>query len=315
MTALRPHRALSAALAAALLAVLGGCGAHSHPAATTARTASTTTPQTVPPAGPPRLTFADSGGSLDYVDNGIVERHGTVEVRDVSYSSGGRRVAAYLVAPHDSKSLPAVVLVHGSGADRKELLARAVVLAAKGAVTLTITEPSSAHPPAPPTSNTELLTQTRQITEEDVVAVRRAADVLQSLPAVDPARIGYLGWSNGAKNGAFVAASDPRFKAFALLSAGADPVSAFVAAAPPSLRAAVKTVLGSVDPLRYIAFAKPGMVLLEDGKHDSTVPHQALVNFSKAAPKQTLVRWYPTDHALDDAAYAAAYAWLLKKLA
>src|SRR5204862_7331613 len=111
------------------------------------------------------------------------------------------------------------------------------------------------------------------LTVHDVVAIRRAVDVLQSLPQVDRHRIGYVGWSLGARTGAFVAAAEPRVKALVLLSAGADPLSAYVAAAPAYLRARVRPALGSVDPIRYIAWAKPGSVLLEDGAKDEVVPH------------------------------------------
>ena len=122
--------------------------------------------------------------------------------------------------------------------------------------------------------------------------------MLASLPGVDPKRLGYLGWSAGAKTGAFVAASDPHVRALALLSAGADKLSAFVAAAPAAIRPQVRRVLGSVDPLRYVARARPGTLLLEDGRQDAVVPHEALENVIEAAPRGTVVRWYPAGHAL-----------------
>jgi dienelactone hydrolase len=147
-----------------------------------------------------------------------------------------------------------------------------------------------------------------------VVAVRRAADMLASLPNVDRRRIGYLGWSNGAKTGAFVAASDRRFKALVLLSGGADTLAQFVAAAPAALRPLVRRQLGLVDPLRYVALAPAGTLLLEDGTKDNEVPHRALLNMVHAAPAGTLVRWYPAGHALNAAAYRAAFAWLATKL-
>src|SRR5207247_4765992 len=110
------------------------------------------------------------------------------------------------------------------------------------------------------------------ITVSDVVAVRRAVDVLRSLPFVDPSRIGYLGWSAGARTGALVAAAEPRLRGLVLLSAGAAPISAYLAAAPPSLRPQVRRDLGSVDPIRYVARARPGSLLLEDGRRDASVP-------------------------------------------
>jgi dienelactone hydrolase len=148
----------------------------------------------------------------------------------------------------------------------------------------------------------------------DVVAVRRAADLLASLPTVDPRRLGYLGWSAGAKTGTFVAASDARFRALVLLSAGADTLSAFVAAAPKEFRPLVRRELGSVDPLRYAALARPGSLRLEDGTHDEVVPRTALENIVDAAPPKTIVRWYAAGHALNARAYDEAFAWLLMKL-
>ena len=156
--------------------------------------------------------------------------------------------------------------------------------------------------------------QVRDVQVRDIVTVRRAVDVLQSLPEVDPQRIGYLGWSAGAKTGAFVAASDRRVKALVLLSAGAAPLAEFVANAPPTLQSSVRQILGSVDPIRYIADAKAGSVLLEDGTKDEVVPHSALLNIVHAAPSGTTVHWYKAQHALDNAAYHDAFVWLAGKL-
>ena len=158
------------------------------------------------------------------------------------------------------------------------------------------------------------LGQARDVQVRDVVAVRRAVDVLQSLRSVDSQRIGYLGWSAGAKTGTFVAAAEPRVKALALLSAGAAPVSAFVAQAPQQLRGQVRSILGSVDPIRYVASARPGSLLLEDGRNDQVVPRSALQNIVAAAPKRTTVHWYAARHELNAAAYDDAYDWLARKL-
>jgi hypothetical protein len=74
----------------------------------------------------------------------------------------------------------------------------------------------------------------------------------------------------------------------------------------------VRRVLTSLDPIRYIARARPGRVLLEDGRKDAIVPHAALVNIVHAAPKGTTVRWYAAPHQLNDAAYRDAFDWLLR---
>jgi dienelactone hydrolase len=270
---------------------------------------------TAPPPASPRLTFNyDAKASLGYLDSGVVLYRGPIKVHDISYVSRGERIDGYLVNGTGKGPRPAVVLVHGGGGDRTELLGDAVELARLGFVAMTITEPSSAYPPPQPTTVQGLVNESKAVTIDDVVAVRRAADVLESLPAVDGKRIGYLGWSNGAKTGAFVAASDERFRALALLSGGADKLSAFVKSAPAGQENFVEQGLGSVDPLRYMAFARPGTVLLADGRKDKTVPRAALLNMIHAAPKGTVVRWYDAGHQLNEAAYRATFAWLASRL-
>ena len=152
------------------------------------------------------------------------------------------------------------------------------------------------------------------MTVADVVAVRRAADVLGSLPNVDPNRLGYLGWSNGAKTGAFVAASDPRFKALALLSGGADKLAAFVKAAPVGQQPLVEQELGQRRPAPLRRAARPGTLLLEDGRRDEVVPRRRSLNMIHAAPKGTVVRWYDAGHELSAPAYRETFSWLASKL-
>jgi dienelactone hydrolase len=265
----------------------------------------------------PRLTFGyDAALPLQYVNRGRINgRKEPIAIDDVSFRSERQRIEGYLLLPPSRARRPAVVFVHGSGGDRRELLERARLLAARNVVTLTITEPSTSSPPARAAGRAAASLKRIQAAQvRDVVAVRRAVDLLRSLPQVDPGRIGYLGWSAGARTATFVAASEPRVKAFALLSAGAAPISAYVANAPPSLRPSVRRVLGSVDPIRYIAMARPGSVLLENGTRDEIVPHAALLNIVRAAPSGTTVRWYDASHELDRAAYRDAFDWLGRRL-
>ncbi len=301
-------------LAAFLFLALSGCGQAATTTTISTTTTATTTTRATAGAGAQLAFGYDRSAPLDFVDHGVIERRGSVAVHDIQFRSGTERIEGYLVEPGSPGRVPGVVLVHGAGGDRRELLGDAIELAQRGAVALTITAPSTAYPLPQPTTVEQLLSGTILTTLRDVVAVRRAADLLASRPTVDPKRIGYLGWSAGAKTGTFVAAADPRFRALALLSAGADPVSAFVASAPPADRRVVRRALESVDPIRYVALARPGTLLLEDGTRDAVVPHEALENVVHAAPRGTLVRWYPTGHALDPKAYSDAFTWLLQRL-
>jgi dienelactone hydrolase len=220
-------------------------------------------------------------------------------------------VDGYLVTPGTDGRHPGVVIVHGSGGDRGELLGQATALAKEGVVALTITEPSSAHPQPRASTLEGLLVQAQRTQERDTAAVRSAARFLASRADVDHNRLGYLGWSAGAKTGTFVV---DRFRAVALLSAGAATVDQFAAAAPPPVRADVRRALTPIDPIRAVGRARPGSLLLEDGRQDEIVPHAALLNVVRAAPRGTVVRWYDAGHALSPRAYADARAWLLRKL-
>ena len=80
------------------------------------------------------------------------------------------------------------------------------------------------------------------------------------------------------------------------------------------MRSQVKRVLGSIDPLLYIARARPGTILLEDGRQDQIVPQAALKNIVRAAPERTTVHWYAAQHQLNNKAYGDAFDWLAEKL-
>ncbi|HEX6700240.1 MAG TPA: dienelactone hydrolase family protein [Gaiellaceae bacterium] len=289
-----------AVLAVAAAALLAGCGS--------------STPHRQ--AAKPRKTLLDfaydRSAPLAYVDRGRVNTAAPLAIHDVSFASSGQRIEGFLVLPPGRARRPAVVFAPGTGGDRREMLAVAGWLAARNVVALTITPPS----PVPSTAKTATarLDQIRTDTVAQVVAVRRAVDVLRTLPTVDPHRIGYVGWSAGARLGTLVAASEPRIRAFVLLSAGAAPISAYVAQASAPLKVPLRRVLESVDPPRYVARARPGSLLLENGRKDEVVPRAALLNVVRSAPKGTTVHWYNAPHALNRAAYHDAYDWLGRRL-
>jgi dienelactone hydrolase len=138
----------------------------------------------------------------------------------------------------------------------------------------------------------------------DVVAVRRALDVLAADERVDPERLGLVGWSFGGRIGALVAGIDERVRATTLMSAGAAPVSEYVAAAPTDLRDDVEEVLTPIDPLTRIGEAQ-GAVFLQAGRSDSVVPASALQALADAAPDDSRITWYDAEHQLD---------WLAERL-
>ncbi len=255
----------------------------------------------------------DAGAPLALEQGTRSERDGVV-VQDISYASGGDRVDGYLVSPPSSTAtLPAVVLLHGAGGDREEQLGTAVKLAKRGAVALTITAPSGGKTPPTGATGEELVRWQGGTIAADVIAARRAFDLLVADDRVDADRLGLVGWSMGGRLAALVAGVDDRVRATVLMSAGAAPVDAYVQGAPAELQDVVRKVLEPIDPLTRIDDAT-GAVLIQAGRQDSIVPRAALEAVIAAAPKGTKVEWYETDHALNDQAQTDRIDWLSDQL-
>ena len=256
----------------------------------------------------------DASAPLGVRDRGVVNRPYPIAIHDVSYASPkGGTVPAYLVVPPGKGPFPAVVYLHGSGGDRVELLAQATWMAARGAVALTLDAPEAR--PGAPTIPTGLagLRQTRALYVQEVIDLRRAVDLLRSLPYVDGGRIAYVGYSAGARMGAILAAYEPRIRAFDLMSGGGVSAQAFVRAAPEADRKAVAEAFDGLDNLVAIRRAHAAF-FFQDGLRDRVVPHAQLVALAAAAPQPKRVRWYRADHQLTRRAVHDQLVWLSQQL-
>jgi len=286
-----------------------GCGGSGDHAAQPPRTTTTTA------AAPSKPPFAyDASRPLEYRDAGRVNGNYPIAVRNVSYATPSGRVQAYVAVPLKGRNLPAVIFLHGSGEDRRRFVLPAAWVAGRNAVGMTLTLPSSAAGAGSPTMTPEQrLARDRRIFANDVIAVRRAVDVLAGMPRVDKNRIGLVGWSLGARVGAVTAGVEPRLRSVVLMSGGSLPVEAYVKQAPAALRPQVRASLTQIDPLRWIAKAR-GSIMLQNGRKDQIVPRPALLALARAAPKGTVVRWYPAGHDLDAQAYRDQLAFLTRTL-
>jgi dienelactone hydrolase len=256
----------------------------------------------------------DAAQPLRFVDRGRVNHGYPIAVEDVSYTSGRDRISAFLVRPPGAHGkLPAVIYLHGAQGDRQELVVPATWVAARGAVAMTITAPSTVSP-EPHVKGVAFLRWQQQIQARDVVAVRRAIDLLARRKDVDPKRIGFVGWSAGSHTGGILAGVEPRLQAIVLMSCGVAPVSEYAALAKPALRAPIRRYLGSIDPLRYVHRARGSSLFVEDGRADTVVPRAALLTVINATPRGTKVRWYRAGHELNDPAYRDQLDWLAGKL-
>ena len=255
----------------------------------------------------------DASQPLAFADAGVVDPNYPLAVHDVSYAVGDGRIEAFLVVPPGDGPWPAAVYVHGSGSDRLSMLGAATWLAARGAITLAISAPSGSADSAGGTGVDGLVAH-RQLEVGDVVAVRRAIDLLQERDDVAPDRIAYIGWSSGARTGSILAGVEPRLHSLVLIAPGAAPVSEFVDAASPEDRDAVRKLMSSIDPLYYVARANAERLLIQEGENDAVIPRTAIDALIDAAPDGTEVRWYDADHALGPQAYEEHLDWLQERL-
>jgi dienelactone hydrolase len=143
----------------------------------------------------------DTKRPLAFHDAGVAISSAGVAVHVVSFAGASGTVRGFLVVPRNPGRHPAVLLLHGSGGNREDFLLPAAELAARGLVTMTISQPNDAATFRPL-----------------VVNARRALDVLVARRDVDPHRLGLVGFSLGAQTAAIVAGDDHRLKAVGIIA-------------------------------------------------------------------------------------------------
>ncbi len=207
------------------------------------------------------------------------------------------RVSAYLVLPAWPGSFPALLYLHAGGMDKEQYLDEAVLLAQNGVVCLLIDGPISS------TRGSRLdpfdLPKVRDAYIRTVVDLLRGVDVLESLPQVDPNRMGYVGHSYGATWGGVLAGLETRLKAYVLM-AGYAQISENDTPQVPEL-----------DAIRYLAYAAPAAYLFQFAEDDAFIDRdEAQLYFDTANEPKTML-WYDTDHfTLQHVSQADRLRWL-----
>ncbi len=258
----------------------------------------------------------DRDAALDFEDSGRVNRNYPIEIRDVSYASpsGDDIVTAFLVKPPGKGPFPGVILVHGAGANREQLVVQATWLAGRGAVALAVDSPFARNPDIEVPEGVPGLRVERDLIVLNVQELRRAVDVLEEHGGVEDEKIGYVGYSAGARTGAILAGNEDRIDAYVLISGGSAPISEVTKAVPPETRSDVEAILTEVDPLRHVREAAPAKLLFQDGRKDEVVPRAALLALYRAASKPKEIRWYDATHEPTVAVYSDTLSWLTKEL-
>lgn len=246
----------------------------------------------------PDIYAYDASEPIAKQDSGLANSDYPVKIHDISFDGGKERVPAFLLVPPGKGPYPAVIYLHGQGGDRLEMLYAASWLAGRRAVALTVESPYSPNREIELGPGVQGLRKERDRTVQGVVELRRAVDLLQSLPQVDDDRIGFVGYSAGARTGAILAGVERRIRGFVLMSGGEDSVDEFMALVSEEDRDDVRPLLEDTDGLKYIARANPSKLFFQAGRKDKVVPRDALGTLIRAGSVPKKVSWYDTGHDL-----------------
>jgi dienelactone hydrolase len=239
---------------------------------------------------------------------------------DFTYASPhGGRVPARLVIPDGIGPFPGILLQHGGPGTLEDMVDFARTFANYGAATISITNPYR-RPGG--WEITQYMGNTwPMFTERDleikiqlVVDSRRAIDILEAQPEIDPERLAYFGVSFGGSMGGLVAGVEDRLKAYVfvvgdggLVEHTSDPDKNGL---PFHFSQEWAELMWPTEPLHFIGRAAPAALLFQNGLYDIHVPpHDALRFYSAASEPKTMI-WYEGGHSLPWQFVKDAADWL-----
>ena len=255
-----------------------------------------------------------------------VEQRGEVSVHDISYASPrGGRVPAYLVVPKGKGPFAAVLWAHwhqeGSELrNRREFLDEAVALAPSGVVSLlpdsTLARRGYNEP------NEPLDEHQADYRVQQILDLRRGADLMLARDDVDPKRLAYVGHSYNADSGAILSGVDRRFQAFVLMAGtisdevdmrskefqefrtryGPEKVDAFVAK------------YSWLDPGKYVSHAAPAFVFLQYATRENYLTPKRAEEYAAVVSRPKKLKIYDAPHALNAEAREDRAEFLAKEL-
>ena len=249
---------------------------------------------------------------------------GGVEFSGISYDSpAGGRVTGILVNPVNRSSLrPGIILMHGSPGSSRDawLIDYAQTYANYGAVVIAIDAPFARR-----TDFGNTLHMTKQDRDEQIQLMKdlqRAVDVLRAQPNVDKNRIAYVGVSYGGAMGVQFVAIEHRIKAAVLVVGDGGEVMhstspaglPFMASLSCATRVAWFRAMIPIEPIRFIGFAKPTPLLLQNGKLDEAVAMTDAQLLHNAAPEPKTLLWYNAGHSLTLQANLDRHDWLAQQI-
>ena len=277
----------------------------------------------------------DRNTPLNLRDHGAEVRDG-ITIRDISYSTpvadrgaavgpNGGLVGAYLVVPPGKGPFPAIIYGHWCmpGSEKKnrtEFLEEAVTLARSGVISVlpdhVMVRPGFVE------DDTPLNEQQILVAVQQVVNLRRAADVLLGRDDVDPKRLAYVGHSCDAQAGGFLSGIDKRFKAFVLMAGGlSDQADSKTKAfqdyrqkTGPEKFDAFLAKFSWMDPGPCVSRAAPAAMFLQYATDEPFLTRDLAKQYFEVVSEPKKLKVYQAEHALNAEATRDRIAFLAEQL-
>lgn len=255
------------------------------------------------------------------------EKRGDATVYDITYASPkGGLVPAYLVVPAKGNGPFAGVIwghwywSNSEMRNRKQFLDEAVALASAGVVSLLTDGPIAR--PGYVADNTPLSEKRAADQVQQVIDMRRGADLLLARKDVDPKRLAYVGHSYNASVGAILSGVDHRFKAFVLMAGAiSDEVDLrmggyeqFRQQVGPEKFDAYMASHSYLDQGRYVSHAAPATVFLQYATKEQFLNPDRARAYEKIVSEPKKFKLYEAEHALNAEARRDRIAFLTEQL-
>ncbi len=242
----------------------------------------------------------DDHADLGLRELGLQEKE-QARVHDLTFNVPGVKepVRAYLVVPRTAGPFAGVLWVHWLGTpettNREEFLTEAIALAPRGFVSLLVDAMWS----APDWYGHRVPEEDFENSIRQVVALRRAMDLLASQPAVDRKRLGFVGHDYGAIYGMLFGGVDHRARARIYVAAPSSLSEWAFFGRQPKSKVEYLRQNAVLEPTDYLRHAGDVSTLFQFGARDPYVAHSGTFTLLAAAPAPKERRFYEADHSVD----------------
>jgi dienelactone hydrolase len=151
---------------------------------------------------------------------------------------------------------------------------------------------------------------------EEIVNIRRAMDFLLSQPGVDSKRFAYVGHDFGGMYGVLAGSLDQRPSHYVVMAATPrfPDWYLYLPKLEGEARAAFIRQMSEIDPITHIPNISPAQIFFQFATDDFHVPQERAEEFFQAAKEPKEMKWYESEHGLNEDARRDRKAWLKEKL-